>query len=113
MDQDEQLCVLASPTVLAAEVRQSHILQRDLLQEAGTLAARVAGHDLAAPQPIAEPGQAAVAVERVCQEVPGRKGCDKRFVNAMKEGKRTAGVSNVCQGLTGWRGSAGCRRLRE
>lgn len=57
------------PTLVAAEVRQSHILQRDLLQEARTLAAGVARHDLAAPQPIAEPGQTAVAVEGVCQEV--------------------------------------------
>lgn len=57
------------PTLVAAEVRQSHILQRDLLQEAGTLAAGVACHDLPAPQPIAEPGQTAVAVKGVCQEV--------------------------------------------
>lgn len=112
MDQDEQLCVLASPTVLAAEVRQSHILQRDLLQEAGTLAARVAGHDLATPQPIAEPGQAAVAVERVCQEVTGRKRCDRRFVKAMKK-QSYSWSQHARQGLTGWRGSAECRRLRE
>lgn len=57
------------PTLVAAEVWQSHILQRDLLQEAGTLAAGVAGHDLPAPQPIAEPGQTAVAVKGVRQEV--------------------------------------------
>lgn len=57
------------PTLIAAEVRQSHVLQRDLLQETGTLAARVARHDLPAPQPIAEPGQAAVAIEGVRQQV--------------------------------------------
>lgn len=57
------------PTLVAAEVRQSHVLQRDLLQEAGTQAARVARHDLPAPQPIAEPGQAAVAIEGVRQQV--------------------------------------------
>lgn len=57
------------PTLVAAEVWQSHILQRDLLQEAGTLAAGVAGHDLPAAQPIAEPGQTAVAVKGVGQQV--------------------------------------------
>lgn len=57
------------PTLIAAEVRQSHVLQRDLLQETGTLAAWVARHDLPAPQPIAEPGQAAVAIEGVRQQV--------------------------------------------
>lgn len=60
-------------TLLAAEVRQSHVLQRDLLQEAGPLAAGVARHDLPAPQPITEPGQPAVTVEGVGQEVPGRE----------------------------------------
>lgn len=68
-----QLCVLVPPTLLAAEVWQSHILQRDLLQEARTLAARVTRHNLPTPQPIAEPGQPAVTIEGVGQEVTGRK----------------------------------------
>lgn len=56
-------------TLIAAEIRQSHVLQRDLLQETGALAAWVARHDLPAPQPIAEPAQAAVAIEGVRQQV--------------------------------------------
>lgn len=60
---------LAPPTILTAEVRQGHILQRDLLQEARPLAARVPRHDLPAAQPIAQPGQPAVAVEGVGQQV--------------------------------------------
>lgn len=66
--------VSAPPTVLTAEVRQSHILQRDLLQEARSLAAGVTRHNLPAPQPIAEPGQPAVAVKGVGQEVAGGEG---------------------------------------
>lgn len=61
------------PTLLTAEVRQSHILQRDLLQETRTLAAGVAGHDLPTPEPVAEPSQSAVAVKRVGQEIAERK----------------------------------------
>jgi len=64
---------LALHTLLTAEVRQSHILQRDLLQEGRTLAARVTGHNLLRPQPIAEPAQPAVTVEGVGQEVTGGK----------------------------------------
>lgn len=73
LNRDKSPRVSAPPTVLTAEVRQGHILQRDLLQEAGTLAAGVTCHDLPAPQPIAEPGQAAVTVEGVGQEVAGRR----------------------------------------
>lgn len=61
------------PTIFTAEVRQRHILQRDLLQEAWTLAARVTRHDLPTPQPITEPGQSAVTVEGVGQEVTETK----------------------------------------
>lgn len=64
----------APPTVLAAEVGQGHVLQGDLLQEARPLAARVPRHDLPAPQPIAQPGQPAVAVEGVGQQVAARRG---------------------------------------
>lgn len=67
------LCVLAPPTLLTAEVRQSHILQRDLLQKGRTLAARITGHNLPTPQPIAEPGQPAVTIEGVGQKVTGIK----------------------------------------
>lgn len=73
---------LPPPTVFTAEVRQSHILQRDLLQEAWTLAARVTRHNLPAPQPIAEPGQSAVTVEGVGQEVTERR---KAVVKAQKD----------------------------
>lgn len=73
-------CVcLSTLTLLTAEVRQSHVLQRDLLQEARTLAARVTCHNLPTPQPITEPGQPAVTVEGVGQEVTGR-GCALREV---------------------------------
>lgn len=57
-------------TVLAAEVGCRHVLQRDLPQEGGALAAGVPGHDAAAPKPRPKPGQAAVAVERISQKVP-------------------------------------------
>lgn len=95
------------PTLVAAEVRQSHVLQRDLLQEAGTLAAGVARHDLPAPQPIAEPGQTAVAVEGVRQEVAWfgkQRESVRRPLNTHTHVRR--------EGLTGWRGPEACRRLR-
>lgn len=57
------------PTLLTAEVRQCHILQWDLLQEGRALAARVPGDNLPTPQPIPEPGQPAVTVKGVGQEV--------------------------------------------
>jgi len=60
-----------TPTLLTPEVRQSHILQGDLLQEGRTLAARVTCHNLPAPQPVTEPGQPTVTVEGVGQEVTG------------------------------------------
>lgn len=59
----------APPTILAAEVGQGHVLQGDLLQEARPLAARIPRHDLPAPQPVAQPGKPAVAVEGVGQQV--------------------------------------------
>lgn len=94
------------PTLVAAEVRHGHILQRDLLQEAGTLAAGVARHDLPAPQPVAEPGQAAVAVEGVGQEVALAEKWSVRKAENTHTHTR-------CQGLTAWRGPEECRRLPE
>ena len=57
-------------TVLAAEVRHSDVLQRDLSEEGGTLAARIPSDDPAAPKPGSKPGEAAVTVERIGQKVP-------------------------------------------
>lgn len=56
-------------TLLTAEVRQSHVLQGDLLQKRRTLTARVTRHNLSSPQPVTEPGQSTVTVEGVGQEV--------------------------------------------
>lgn len=60
---DGWLCGLVTLTLLAAEVRQSHILERDLLEEGGTLAARITCHNLPAPQPITQPRQPTITVE--------------------------------------------------
>lgn len=57
-------------TVLAAEVRHRHVLQGDLPQKAGALAAWISCHDAAAPEPRPEPGEAAVAVEGIGQKIP-------------------------------------------
>lgn len=57
-------------TVFTAEIWQSHILQRNLLQESRALTARVAGDNLASPQPVAQPCKPTVAVKGVGQQVP-------------------------------------------
>lgn len=49
-----------------------YVLDGDLLQKVGVLAAGVAGDDALPPQPVAQPGQVAVAIEGVGQEVPGK-----------------------------------------
>lgn len=62
--------VTDSFTFLTAEIWQSHVLQRNLFKESGSLTPRVARDDLATPQPIAQPSQPAVAVKGVRQQVP-------------------------------------------
>lgn len=57
-------------TVVAAEVGRGHVLQGDLPQEGGALAARVPRHDAAAAKPRPQPRETAVTVERVGQQVP-------------------------------------------
>lgn len=57
-------------TVLAAEVRYRYVLQGDLSEEGGALAAGIPRHDASAPKPRPEPGQAAVTVERIGQQIP-------------------------------------------
>lgn len=59
-------------TFLTPEVREGHILQRNLPQEVWVLTARVPCHNLPLPKPVPQPGQLAVAVEWVGQEVSGR-----------------------------------------
>lgn len=71
--------MVAPPTVLTPEVRQGHVLQRDLLQETGPLAPRIPRHDLPAPQPVAQPGQPAVAIKGVGQQVAAGGGREKLF----------------------------------
>lgn len=66
-------------TFLTPEVREGHVLQGDLPQEVWALAPRVPCHNLPLPQPVAQPGQLAVAVEGIGQKVSGRGGlCDHR-----------------------------------
>lgn len=60
-------------TILAAEIRHSYILQRDLSEEGWTLTARISGHNTTAPEPSSKPGQAAVTVEGIGQEVSDAK----------------------------------------
>lgn len=60
-------------TVFAGKVLDGYVLDGDLLQEVGALAAGVAGDDALPPQPVAQPGQVAVAVEGVGQEVAGKQ----------------------------------------
>lgn len=63
-------------TVVAAEVGRGHVLQGDLPQEGGALAARVPRHNAAAAKPRPQPRETAVTVEGVGQQVPegGREG---------------------------------------
>lgn len=57
-------------TVLAAEVGDGYVLQGDLSKEGRALAAGIPRHDASAPKPRPEPGQTAVAVERIGQKIP-------------------------------------------
>lgn len=52
-------------TFLTPEVREGNVLQRDLPQEVWVLASRIPRHNLPFPQPVAQPGQLAVTVERI------------------------------------------------
>ena len=61
-------------TFVTGEVLDRHVLDGDLLQEVGVLAAGVARDDALPPQPIAEPGQVTVTVEGVGQQVPKKPG---------------------------------------
>lgn len=63
-------CLKPRRTVLAAEVGHRHVLQGDLSEEGGALAAGIPCHDAPAPKPRPEPGQTAVAVERIGQQIP-------------------------------------------
>lgn len=61
-------------TVVTAEVGRGHVLQGDLPQEAGALAARIPRHNAAAAKPRPQPRETAIAVEGVGQQVPeGRR----------------------------------------
>ena len=65
-------------TFFTPEVGGGHVLQGNLPQEVWVLAPRVPRHDLPLAQPVAQPRQLAVAVERVGQKVSGRGGwCDQ------------------------------------
>lgn len=59
-------------TFLTPEVREGHILQRNLPQEVWVLTARIPCHNLPLPKPVTQPGQLTVAVERIGQEVSER-----------------------------------------
>lgn len=56
-------------TIIAREVLNGHVLDGDLLEEVGFLTARVARDDSFLPEPLAQPRQVAVTVERIGQEV--------------------------------------------
>lgn len=57
------------PLTVTGKVLDGHVLDRNLLEEKGLLASGVPADDTALPQPAAEPGHVAIAVERVRQEV--------------------------------------------
>lgn len=59
------------PTVFAGKVLNGDVLNGDFFQEVRTLAAGVARDDAFPPQPITQPGQMTVAVERIGQKVAG------------------------------------------
>lgn len=63
----QQRACLPSSLLLtvAGEVLDGHVLDGNLLEEKGLLASGVPTDDPALPQPPAEPGQVAIAVERV------------------------------------------------
>lgn len=64
------------PLTVAGKVLDGHVLDRNLLEEKGLLASGVPADDATLPQPPAEPGHVAVAVERVRQEVSeGERAC--------------------------------------
>lgn len=68
-------CAPACPACLtfAGEVLDGHVLDGNLLEEEWLLAPGVPTDDPPLPQPLAEPGQVAVAVEGIGQEVSGRR----------------------------------------
>lgn len=63
----------ASLTIIAGEILDGDVLNGNLLQEIWILAAGVARDDALPPQPVAQPGQVAVTVEGVGQEVAAEK----------------------------------------
>lgn len=90
-----------SHTVLAAEVGCGHVLQRDLPEEGGSLAARVPSDDSPAAEPRPKPGDTAVTGERIGQEVPARhrhKGSVRTLVFTCSDGF-SGSVWNDHQGL--------------
>lgn len=66
-------CPAPSLLTFTGEVLDGHVLDGNLLEEEGLLAPGVPTYDSPLPQPLAEPGQVAVAVEGVGQEVSGRR----------------------------------------
>lgn len=58
-----------SLTIVAGKILDSNVLDGNLFQEIGILAARVTRDDALSPQPITEPGQVTVTVEGVGQKV--------------------------------------------
>lgn len=59
-------------TVVAGEVLDGHVLDGDLFEEGGLLAARVARHNPFLAEPFSQPRQVAVTVKRIGQQVSER-----------------------------------------
>ena len=70
-----RLCV---GVTVAGEVRGGHVLDGDLLQEGGLLAARVTTDHPGLLQPLAQPGQVAVTDVGVGQQVAAGRGEQRR-----------------------------------
>lgn len=66
-------CPAPSYLTFTGKVLDGHVLDGNLLEEEWLLAPGVPADDPPLPQPLAEPGQVAVAVEGVGQEVSARK----------------------------------------
>ena len=68
------MCCLCVGVTVTGEIRGGHVLDRDLLEEGGLLAARVATDHPSLLQPLAQPAEVAVTNVRVGQQVTAGRG---------------------------------------
>lgn len=92
------------------EVRRSHVLDGDLLQEGRFLAARVSTHHPGLLQPLTQPGQVTVAHIWVGQKVSGKIREESVEISPRKTGWTS---SKTSRGVSGGAGGRWLKSLRE